>query len=39
MHRLSLVATDGITTPIWFSQGSDPEILGDVTVGLHHLVD
>ena len=37
--RLSLVATDGITTPIWFGQGSDPEILGVVTVGVLHLID
>ena len=37
--RVSLVATDGITPPIWFGQGSDPEILGTVTVGVHHLVD
>ena len=37
--RVSLVATDGITPPIWFGQGSDPEILGVVTVGVHHLVD
>ena len=36
--RVSLVATDGITPPIWFGQGSDPEILGTVTVGVHHLV-
>ena len=35
--RVSLVATDGITPPIWFGQGSDPEILGVVTVGVHHL--
>jgi hypothetical protein len=33
------VATDGITPPIWFGQGSDPGILGDVSVGVHHLVD
>ena len=37
--RVSLVATDGITPPIWFDQGSDPEILGTVTVGVHCLVD
>jgi len=38
--RVSLVATDGgITPPIWFGQGSDPEILGVVTVGVHQLVD
>ena len=37
--RVALVATDGITPPIWFGQGSDPEILGVVTVGVHHLVD
>ncbi len=37
--RVSLVATDGITPPIWFGQGSDLEILGTVTVGVHHLVD
>ena len=36
---VSLVATDGITPPIWFGQGSDPEIPGTVTVGVHHLVD
>ena len=35
--RVSLVATDGITPPIWFGQGSDPEILGTVTVGVRHL--
>gem|GEM_PF-7086811 len=39
LHRLSLVAADGITPPIWFGQGSDPEILGTVTVGVHHLLD
>ena len=33
-----LVATDGITPPIWFGQSSDPEILGTVTVGVHHLL-
>ena len=37
--NVSLVATDGITSPIWFGQGSDPEILGTVTVGVHHLLD
>ena len=37
--RVSLVATDGMTPPIWFGQGSDPEILGVVTVGVHPLVD
>ena len=37
--KVALVATDGITPPIWFGQGSDPEILGVVTVGVHHLVD
>ena len=37
--NVSLVATDGITPPIPFGQGSDPEILGTVTVGVHHLVD
>jgi hypothetical protein len=37
--RVSLVATDGITLPIWFGQGSDPEILGVVTVGVHQLGD
>jgi hypothetical protein len=37
--RVSLVATDDITHPFWFSEGSDPEILGVVTVGVHHLVD
>ena len=35
----SLVPTDGITPPIWFGQGSDLEILGVVTVGVHYLVD
>ena len=34
-----LLATDGITPPITFGQGSDPEILGTVTVGVHHLLD
>ena len=33
------VATDGITAPIWFGQGADPEIRGVVTVGVHHQVD
>jgi DNA polymerase V len=37
--RVSLVATDGITPPIWFGQGSDPEILGVVTVGVRNLAD
>ena len=37
--NVSLVATDGITPPITFGQGSDPEILGTVTVGVHHLLD
>jgi hypothetical protein len=37
--NVSLVATVGITPPITFGQGSDPEILGVVTVGVHHLVD
>ena len=37
--RVALVATDGTTPPIWFGQGADPEILGVVTVGVHHLVD
>jgi len=37
--RLSLVATDGITPPIWFGKGADLEILGVVTVGVHYLVD
>jgi DNA polymerase V len=37
--RVSLVATDGITPPILFGQGSDPEILGTVTVGVHQLLD
>ena len=37
--RVSLVTTDGITPPIWFGQGSDTEILGVVTVGVHQLVD
>jgi DNA polymerase V len=37
--RVSLVAADGITSLIWFCQGPDPEILGVVTVGVHHLVD
>ena len=36
--RVSLVATDGVTPPIWFGQGLDPEILGVVTVGVHLLV-
>ena len=35
--RVSLVATDGVTPPICFGQGSDPEILGVVTVGVRHL--
>ena len=35
--RVALVATDGVTPPIWFGQGSDPEILGTVTVGVHNL--
>ncbi len=35
--KVSLVATACITPPIWFGQGSDPEILGTVTVGVHHL--
>lgn len=34
---VSLVATDGMTPPIWFDQGSDPENLGTVIVGVHHL--
>jgi hypothetical protein len=34
-----LLATDGITPPITFGQDSDPEILGTVTVGVHHLLD
>jgi hypothetical protein len=33
------VATDGITPPIWFGQGCDPEILGILTVFVHLLVD
>ena len=37
--RVALMATDGTTPPIWFGQGADPEILGVVTVGIHHLVD
>ena len=37
--RVSLVVTDGITPPILFGEGSDPEILGTVTVGVHHLLD
>ena len=37
--NVSLVATDGITPPITFGQGSGPEILGTVTVGVHHLLD
>jgi DNA polymerase V len=37
--RVLLVATDEITPPIWFGQGSDPEILGVVTVGVHQLGD
>jgi hypothetical protein len=36
---VSLVPTDGITPPIWFGKASDPEILGTVTVGVHHLLD
>ncbi len=36
--NVSLVATDGLTPPIWFGQGSDPEILGVATFGVHHLV-
>ena len=35
--RVALVATDGATPPIWFGQGSDPEILGTVTFGVRHL--
>jgi DNA polymerase V len=35
--RVALVATDGITPPIWFGQGADPEILGVVIVGVHQL--
>jgi len=35
--RFSLVATDGMTSPISFGQGSGPEILGTVIVGVHHL--
>ena len=34
-----LVAADGITPPIWFGQGSDPEILCTVIVAVHNLVD
>ena len=34
-----LLATDRGTTPIWFGQGSDSEILGTVTVGVRNLVD
>jgi DNA polymerase V len=37
--NVSLVAADGITPPIWFGQGSDPGILGVVTVGVHQLLD
>ena len=37
--RVALVATDGITAPIWFGQGSDSEILGTVTVGVHPSPD
>jgi DNA polymerase V len=37
--KVALVATDGITPPIWFGQGADPEILGVVTVGVLRLVD
>jgi SOS-response transcriptional repressor LexA len=36
--RVSLVATDGITPPIWFGQGADPEILGVFSVGVHRLI-
>lgn len=36
--RVALVATDGITPPIWFGRGADPEILGTVIVGVHHLL-
>jgi hypothetical protein len=36
---VSLVATDRVTPPIWFGQGSDPEILGLVTVSVHNLID
>jgi hypothetical protein len=34
-----LLATDRGTPPIWFGQGSDTEILGVVTVGVHNLLD
>jgi len=37
--KVALVATDGITPPIWFGQGADPEILGVFSVGVHRLVD
>jgi len=37
--RVSLVATDGITPPIWFGQGSDPLILRVITVGVRNLAD
>ena len=37
--NVSLVATDGITPPITFGQGYDPEILGTVIVGVHQLLD
>jgi len=36
--RVALVATDGVTPPIWFGQGEDPEILGTVIVSVHLLV-
>jgi DNA polymerase V len=36
--RVALVATDGVTPPIWFGQGEDPDILGTVIVGVHQLV-
>ena len=35
--KVALVATDRATAPIWFGQGADPEILGVVTIGVHHL--
>jgi hypothetical protein len=34
-----LLATDRGTPPIWFGQGSDPEILGTVILGVHNLVN
>jgi len=34
-----ILATDRVTPPIWFGQGSDPEILGTVIFGVHHLAN